>query len=44
MNGGERLIWCGKFLVAMLTCGFAYPNVMDPHIKARSRGEGSSDV
>ena len=44
MNGGERMIWCGKFLVALATVGFAYPNIMDAHIKARSRGAGSTDV
>ena len=44
MSGGERMIWCGKFLVALATAGFAYPNIMDPLIKARSRGAGSTDA
>ena len=33
MSGRARMAWFGKFLLTLMTCGFAYPNIMDPHIK-----------
>ena len=34
MGAGEKLLWCGKFLVAVCTFGFAFPHIMEPHLKS----------
>jgi hypothetical protein len=33
MGGSERAVWFGKFLIAMCTFGFAFPQIMDPLLK-----------
>ena len=33
MNGLARTVWFGKFLLTLMTFGFAFPNIMDPLIK-----------
>ncbi len=33
MSAVERLTWFGKFLLAMCTFGFAFPRIMEPHLK-----------
>jgi hypothetical protein len=33
MTSSEKLVWCGKLVIALLTFGFAFPRVMDPHLQ-----------
>ena len=33
MDGAQRLAWWGKFLVSVLTFGFAFPRVMEPRLR-----------
>ena len=33
MSAAQKLTWWGKLLVAVLTFGFAYPRVMEPHLR-----------
>lgn len=33
MERGEKMVWVVKFVIALCTFGFAFPRVMDPHIR-----------
>lgn len=33
MSGAEKLLWCGKLVIALATFGFAFPRVMEPHLR-----------
>ena len=33
MSVGEKIVWCGKLLIALCTFGFVFPRVMDPLLK-----------
>jgi hypothetical protein len=33
MSATEKVVWCGKLIVALCTFGFAFPRVMDPHLQ-----------
>ena len=33
MGGLARVVWFGKFLITVMTFGFAFPRIMDPHLK-----------
>ena len=32
MSKHEKLVWFGKLAVSILTFGFAFPHVMEPHL------------
>ena len=33
MSAGEKVVWWGKLAIAVCTFGFAYPRVMEPHLR-----------
>ena len=33
MTPNQKLAWWGKFLIAVLTLGFAFPRVMEPRLR-----------
>jgi len=33
MDSTQKLVWWGKFLIAVLTFGFAFPRVMEPRLR-----------
>lgn len=33
MSATEKLVWWGKLAVALMTFGFAFPRVMEPHLR-----------
>ena len=32
MTRGARLLWVGRFVIALMTFGFAFPRIMEPHL------------
>jgi len=33
MNAGDKIVWFGKLFVALVTFGFVYPRITDPHLR-----------